>query len=321
MDGFSENTDRSRAAETEFTAPDSEYTESLSEEEVYRNAISEQEDDDYSEVERKAMLHAMPDYVGMTVRSGVAPLEMRFSQINSCDRRLPIAYRSHTFINSVTMGVISPEQYSFAADGTDRGIKLAEWNIVEAMETVKRFEAAGRNIQFVTARCPAKLTVREDFYEWMKGLMEANDFHTPEKLCLEFPQSLLFEDHEATRLAILNMKLLRVRTMMTGCGADDCPVSILMQVPVDMVLVEPALIALLGDRNKGGTAGAFLSYLRSMQIDIIGDGVYCDEQIAQLNRADCMGYIPSSGFHGTVEHGPLRMTRDEAISQRDEEVG
>ena len=292
----------------------------LSEEEQYRAALGEEEDD-FSEEERKAMLRAQPDYVGMTLSSGVAPLEMRFSQINSCYRRLPIAYRAHTFINSVTMGVITPEQYSFAADGTDRGLRLAEWNITEAMKAIKKFEEKGRHIEFLSVRCPAKLAARSDLYEYMKGLMEQNDFHSPEKLCLEFPQSLLFEDPEATNLSMLNMKLLKVKTMMSGCGAEDCPVSVLLRVAVDMVLLDPSVIMLLESRNKGTAARSFLSYLRSLSIDLIADGVYSDGQITLLNRGDVFGYIPSSGFRGTVEHGPLRMTLDEAISQNEEAIG
>ena len=259
-------------------------------------------------------------YLQETLRSGVAPLEMRFSQINSCFRRLPVAYRSHTFINSVIEGVIPPEKYSFAADGTDRGIKLCKWNIRQAIRAIRSFEARGRKVDFVTARCPAALCLEEDLYEWMRAFLEEEDFHQPEKLCLEFSQSLLFENEEKVRASILGMKLLKVKTLMTGCGEKDCPVSSLIQIPVDYVLLAPWLTALMDSRGKSTSVSALVAYFRRLEIQVIGEGVQNDPQISALSRADCYGYIPSSGHQGVAVHGRLRMTLEEAVAQKEEEI-
>ena len=259
-----------------------------------------------------------PDYVGMTLASGVAPLEVRFSQINSCFRKLPVAYRAHTFINSVTMGVLTPDEYTFASDGTDRGVKLARWNVEQAIAAVREFDAAGRNVQFVTARCPARLALEDDLFQWMKDILDETDFHSPEKLCLEFPQSLLFEDEDKVRLSVLNMKLLKVKTMMSGCGADDCPVAKLLRIPVDMVMLDPSVTTLVDNRNKGNATQSLIGFLRTIPVDVIGEGVYNENQITALSRSDCYGYIPSSGFQGKVGHGPLRRTLQEAVSQQEE---
>ena len=258
-------------------------------------------------------------HVAESVTAGVAPLEMRYCQINSCYRRLPIAYRSFTYINSVIEGVLSPEKYSFASDSSDRGIRLAKWNIKEAVRALRSFEAAGRHVEFVTARCPAKLCLVDDLYEWMKNVLEEIDFHEPQKLCLEFSQSILFEDLEKVRASVLAMKLLKVKTLMTGCGEADCPVTSLLQIPVDYVLLAPHITALTDNRNKGGAVSAFLAFLRSLPVQVIGDGVMNDSQIRALSRADTFGYVPSSGYVGEAIHGKLRMTLQEAVAQSEEE--
>jgi len=258
-------------------------------------------------------------HVAESVTAGVAPLEMRYCQINSCYRRLPIAYRSFTYINSVIEGVLSPEKYSFASDSSDRGIRLAKWNIKEAVRALRSFEAAGRHVEFVTARCPAKLCLVDDLYEWMKNVLEEIDFHEPQKLCLEFSQSILFEDLEKVRASVLAMKLLKVKTLMTGCGEADCPVTSLLQIPVDYVLLAPHITALTDNRNKGGAVSAFLAFLRSLPVQVIGDGVMNDSQIRALSRADTFGYVPSSGYVGEALHGKLRMTLQEAVAQSEEE--
>ena len=260
-------------------------------------------------------------YVDMTVNAGVPPLEARFSQINSCYRKRPVAYRMFTYINSVIEGVIPPEKYSYAAEQGESGLRLAKWNITEAIRAVRKFESYGRHVDFVTARCPAHLAVAEDLYGFVKEILDEEDFHSPEKICLEFPRTILYEDEEKVRLSVLSMKLLKVRTMMTGCGEKDCPVTSLINIPVDSVVLAPWLTVLSDDRNKGQIINAFIGFLKSLQMDVICDGIYNDEQINILNRADCYGYIPSSGYEGSVEHGRLRMPLDEALIQKEDDDG
>ena len=261
------------------------------------------------------------DYVGMTLSAGVAPLEMRFAQINSCYRRLPIAYRSFTYINSVIEGVIPPEKYAYAAEDAERGERLARWNVAKAIEAAQTFEAFDRNVEFVTARVPASLTRVPDMYAWMKSLLERHGLtERPERLCLEFPRTLLYEDVETARPALLALKLLKVRTLVSGIGERDCPVTALAELPVDMVLLAPRISAFSDNRDKGQVFTAFVNFLRSLPVDVIGDGLYNDDQITIHSRADCTGYIPSSGYEGSVQHGSLRMKLEEAVEQKEEDL-
>ena len=257
--------------------------------------------------------------VKMSLDSGIAPIEIRYSQINSCYRKLPVAYRSYTYINSVVEGVISPEKYSFAADETDTGIRLAKYNFKAAMKAVEQFIIAGRKIEFVSLRVSPRMLLDLDFYATVKSILDESDFNFPDKLCLEFPRTVLFEDDEKVRMALLGMKLLKVKTMMSGCGEKDSPVTPLINLPFDYVILSPHLCALTDSRDKGTTIASFISFIRGLPCGVIGEGIYNDDQITALSRADCFGYIPSSGYNGSVEHGRLRMPIDEALAQKEEE--
>ena len=259
------------------------------------------------------------DYVEMTLESGVAPLELRYAQINSCYKKLPVAYRTFTYLNSITQGVLGPENYSFAADETEQGIRLAGRNIKEAVKAIKSFEINNRKIDFISVRCPACLVVRDDFYEWMKNLIAETGLADSTKLCLEFSQSLLYEDLEKVRLGILNLKILNVRSMMSGLTSNSCPIASLMTVPVDFVVITPEFTALADNRNKGSALMSLIGFIKSLQIEIIADGALNDEQIRLLSRQEVYGYIPSPLYVGSVFHGSLRMTKDAAISQKEQE--
>ena len=246
--------------------------------------------------------------VKMSLDSGVAPIEIRYSQINSCYRKFP-----------VVEGVISPEKYSYAADETDTGLRLAKYNLKAAMKAVEQFIIAGRKIEFVSLRVSPRMVLELDFYGAIKSILDESDFKFPDKLCLEFPRTVLFEDEEKVRMALLSMKLLKVKTMMTGCGEKDSPVTPLINLPFDYLLLSPHLTAIINSRDKGTTVASFISFLRGLPSNVIADGVYNDEQITAMSRADCFGYIPSSGYKGSVEHGRLRMPLNEALEQKEEE--
>ena len=258
-------------------------------------------------------------FVKMTRDSGVAPLEVRYSQINSCFRKIPVAYRSFTYVNSIVEGVISPEKYAYAADESEVGVRLARFNLKAAMNAVEQFILAGRKIEFISVRVPSCWVQEPDFYGTIKAILDEHSFQFPEKLCLEFSRTVLFEDEEKARMAILSMKLLKVKTMLAGCGEKDSPVTPLFNLPFDYLLLSPYITSLTGSRDKGTAALSFLSFLRDLPCAIVADGVSNDEQITALSRADCFGYIPSSGYEGSVTHGRLRMPLDEALTQSDEE--
>jgi EAL domain-containing protein (putative c-di-GMP-specific phosphodiesterase class I) len=267
-------------------------------------------------VEQKTTLEK---YLEMTINSCVLPLEMRFSQINGCYRKVPIAYRTFTYLNSVLEGTIPPEKYAYAADETDRGIRLSKWNIKEAIKAINSLKEFERKAEFVTCRVSPQIVREVDFYTFIKDILDECSFTDNEKLCLEFPKTVLYEDPEKTRMAVLSLKLLKVKSMISGCGDKDNPVSPLFDLPFDFVIVSPQLIAMLDNKGKQPTIEAFLNLLRTNGSDVIADGVRNDKQITILNRADCFGYIPSPSYKGEINHGLLRMSLDEATLQSDEE--
>lgn len=102
------------------------------------------------EEEQEVLTHSK--YLEMALGSGVLPMETRYSQINHPYRKVPIAYRSFTYLNSIVSGVVPPEKYSYASDATELGVRLSRFNIISAMRAVRKMESAGRKIEFITAR-------------------------------------------------------------------------------------------------------------------------------------------------------------------------
>ena len=259
-----------------------------------------------------------PDYVKMTISSGILPLEMRFCGVYDCYSKRPVAYISYTYMNSVLSGVIPPEKYTYSSDLSNKGIELSKWNIIHAIDAIKAMTEEKPHVKFITARVSPKMLLVDDLYSFLKGIFDNEGFTTPEKLCLEIPKTVLFEDEERVRLAILNTKILKVKTMMTGFGDKDTPISMLMNLPFDYVLLAPWLTRRIGDADEGNKVLALLAYVKSLGIGAIGNGVLDNNQISILLRDEAFGFIPSTRFKGTKVYYKLRMTLKEAIEEEGE---
>ena len=256
--------------------------------------------------------------VTKTLDSGVLPMVLRYGQINACDTRLPIAYRTETVVRSTALGYLTPRQYQRVCETSDVGFRMAEWNVVEAMKHITRFVESGREIQWISVRCPSRMVEHVDFYKWMKRLIKEKNFRYPTKLCLEFDTSLLSRKTEHARLAVLDMKLLGVKTLLVGGADEGCPLSRLVDIPVDMVMLAPSVTKWTGSRNKPRLIPSLVPYIKSMRAEVYAEGVCNDEQILQLSRCECIGYATASSYDG--KHPTSRnMGVRTALAQKDTE--
>lgn len=236
--------------------------------------------------------------VKRSLDAGVEPLHLKFLQINSCDTNAPIAFRSFAIINSVVEGHLVPRQYMNAMENTEMGIRLAEWSIEEAFGYITRLVEEGVRFKWLSVRCPVRLVLEVDVYAWIKTLMDKHKFEYPDKLCLEFSSDLLRTDGRLARRAVLDMKLLGVKTLVSNCGKQTCPTSQFLKVPADMALLAPEITAWTGSRNKPQFINTLIPYINSMRVQVYAAGVSNDEQIRLLNRVDCVGYTVVNDYKG-----------------------
>ena len=257
--------------------------------------------------------------VKQAVDAGVRPLVLKYYQVNACDSKLPMAYRAVTVINSTSEGVLTPRHYN-STDKSRIGLHMAEWSVVAAMKAITKMVEAGREIAWISVHCPSMMVSRVDMYEWMKHLIKKYDFKYPEKLCLEFMPSLLREKTADARLSVLDMKLLGVKTMLVGGASGDCPISKLVSIPVDMVMLSGSVTALTGSRNKPKVVPTLVAYIQSMRADVYAEGVLDDEQVRLLSRMECVGYSTSGKYKGKSAT-ERNMSFERALCQKDTEDG
>lgn len=225
-------------------------------------------------------------------------MELRYCPVNDCSEGTPIAYRTSVLINSVVLGELRPANYMPHLESDPRGIDFAKWSIEQGMQAINQFVAAMRHIQWLSVKIPTALVLEVDLHRYISQMIEQSNFAYPDKLCLEFSPELLRIDPAKARIAVLDMKLLGVKTMLSDCGAYDFPLTSLINVPVDMVMLSANMTSLANDRDKPSVLNQFLGFIHSLRIDSVCEGVLNDTDLTTLGRADCIGWIPSSEYVG-----------------------
>lgn len=228
-------------------------------------------------------------YVKLQIDSGLTPLEPVFYPIVPVDGVQPIAFRSATTINSIIMGVMKQDDYSPVSDNRLCGTELFKHNIQHAIASLKAFDKAHKRCDFIAVRCPAQLIEKMELFEVVKGVLQKNPSVDPSRICVEFTENLIDLDTEKAKYAVLDMKLLKLRTALVGVGKEESKVSKLVSLPVDLAIIDKEATKWAGDRNKPQLFNSLLSYIKSMGVDSIPEG--SEEKRKELHYSEAVGFM------------------------------
>lgn len=240
-----------------------------------------------------SMAGTFDDYVALSLESGVPPIDFIYRPIVDCDAGEVIALRAETVINSVVLGRLGEADYTGVCDERESGIALFAQSVRHALRAIERFRECSTPISFLSVRCPAEIaeTPGADLFGMVRDALREHRTVPPSALCIEFPPSLMEKHTDKARTALLDLKALKVKTMIAGCGKEDFPISKLVTVPPDAVMLDESATAWAGSRDKPALFSALVSYLKSMGIEAYAAGTA--EKRRALRNSDCVGFLDS----------------------------
>lgn len=252
--------------------------------------------------------------VAKAVQAGVAPLELQYRAIRACNNQQSIAFRSEMLLNSLQLGVLSQKQFAQSYQNSDPdgvGLRVTDWAIARVLEARSSFTTGEKTDMFISVACPVAYAEQSDFYNRLKNLLKVAAYNPKKgaKLCLEFSDSLLSSEKDV-KTAILDAKLLGVNTMIVSNDALSCPLMKLVEIPVDYVILSAQTTALLQSRDKPGVFAALVQLVHSLNAAVVADGVQTTEQMRQLSRLNCEGYIHQNEQPVDAD-GSSRLSSDE----------
>ncbi len=238
---------------------------------------------------------AIKENVQAALEAGVEPISLRYKPVYSCSSKKPIAICSRMLLNSTVLGELTPEQYEVVADRTVRSEKLALWGITYAQRIVQKLGSTGVDLSFISVRCPVR-AAKAAFARSLERLMLKYDFKSCEKLCLEFPISILFEQEGEVNAALNELKKSGVQTMISGFGEEFCPTMRLSSISFDYVLLHPQQSEKLKHPSSAQTAVSLISFIKNNGAKVIVPDIDNERALVEMQREDCIGYLPKTPF-------------------------
>jgi EAL domain-containing protein (putative c-di-GMP-specific phosphodiesterase class I) len=118
---------------------------------------------------------------------------------------------------------------------------------------------------------------------------------SPTRLHLEVTEGLLMEDAEDVVKTMQGLQAMGVRMVLDDFGTTHSDLSYLRGFPFDVVKIDRSFLrALNSDPQARALVEAMLAMARAFELEVIGEGVETQEQLALLCHLQCrwvQGYL------------------------------
>jgi len=235
-----------------------------------------------------------------TVHSGVKPLELIYQSVINTEFSKPMAYRSILQINSLDLGVLTPDQYMAVASRTNQCVELAVYNLENLCEDIVMLEKKNLTFDWLSAFIPVRMLLKTDISKSLEKIMQDYGLADCSKICFEFPVELLYESREEVNTALKPLKELGIHLLLRDFADEFCPVLRLKDLIVDTVIIS-------GDENnflnlkEDKSMRSIVNFIKEQGFEIIVDGVENKEQLSYVYYLNCIAAVGKiSGKHKRI---------------------
>ncbi|UUT11649.1 EAL domain-containing protein [Pseudomonas zeae] len=196
-------------------------------------------------------------------------------------------------------GWVYPSDFIPVAEDSGLIVPLSKWVLAEACRQTRAWQLAGLPpIRMSVNTSPIDFRQR-DFVAGIERVLEQTGL-APEWLELEITEGVLMQNVEATMTALKRLKTLGTRLAIDDFGTGYSSLSYLRRFPIDVLKIDQSFIRnLCNDRNDAALVSAIINLGKSLELDVIAEGIETAEQLAFLKAHHCeegQGYFFSEAL-------------------------
>jgi EAL domain-containing protein (putative c-di-GMP-specific phosphodiesterase class I) len=172
-------------------------------------------------------------------------------------------------------------------------VPIGEWVLGEAMRQAALWQAPGRPLS-LSVNVSAKQLARPSFVDRLRELLEETRLD-PGLIELEITEGVIIEGGGEAQEALHQIAALGVGLAIDDFGTGYSGLAYLKRLPIDTVKIDQSFVRdLTVDPEDAAIVTAIVAMARSLDVDVVAEGVETEEQLDELKRLGCrrgQGYL------------------------------
>jgi diguanylate cyclase (GGDEF)-like protein len=207
--------------------------------------------------------------------------------------------------NHPERGLVQPVDFIPVAEESGHIVPIGLWVLERACRQIKEWQAAGAPALRVAVNVAPANFEQPDFHRQVEATLGRYGV-SPDLIEIEVTEGTLMRDTDSVQDALRKLKMTGVRLSVDDFGTGHSCLNYLRKFPIDVLKIDRSFVMDLG-HNEHGTAicGLVLSIARSLDLEVVAEGVENAKQLAYLKKHNCE-YVQGQYFSMPVSPDELQ---------------
>ncbi|WP_137937325.1 EAL domain-containing protein [Chitinivorax sp. B] len=188
---------------------------------------------------------------------------------------------------SPELGLISPAEFIPLAEETGMIVPIGEWVLRTACQQMRAWQLSGIAPVCVAVNLSARQFHLKDVDNVIMDTLRDTGL-SPSLLDIEITESTAIQKPDETRLTLERMKSVGINISMDDFGTGYSSLSYLKRYPLDTLKIDGSFVRDINvNDDNPGLVDAIIAMTRSLNIQVLAEGVETEEQGRFLARLGC----------------------------------
>lgn len=184
-------------------------------------------------------------------------------------------------------GIILPSDFIPIAEETGLIIEIGEWVLDRVCEDFRYWQRSVSNAGRISVNLSLKQLRQANFINRITSILRSYEL-SPTSLELEITETTLMEDPVRTIKLLDELYSLGLHLAIDDFGMGYSSLSALQQFPINTLKIDKSFVRDVAVNSDDATiVGTIIHMGRSLQMDVVAEGVESEEQLNFLQTLDC----------------------------------